>query len=307
MSKTAQKPDPELTVTRHFDAPRARVFEAWTSAEHIRQWLCPEGFTIPECTVDFREGGAFDVCMRGPDGTDHWSRGTWVEIAQPERLSFADSLDGPGGKPLFNTLTAVRFDESGSGTLVTVHQRYEVFDPKALEMLAGAEQGWNGTLDKLAAFVRGDDGHSTVHASFTVERFYDTSPRAVFAAWSTAEAKSAWFVAPDGSPADYSLDFRVGGAEINRGTAPNGSIYTYGARYYDIVPDQRIVYCYDMMLGNTRISVSLSAVDFAAADGGTRLTYTEHGAFLDGHDTVAARKGGTNALLDQLGTALAER
>jgi uncharacterized protein YndB with AHSA1/START domain len=70
------------------------------------------------------------------------------------------------------------------------------------------------------------------------------------------------------------------------------------------VPDERIVYTYDMNLGDTRISVSLATVEFKPAGKGTRLIFTEQGAFLDGHDIPAQREQGTGALLDALGAEL---
>jgi uncharacterized protein YndB with AHSA1/START domain len=92
--------------------------------------------------------------------------------------------------------------------------------------------------------------------------------------------------------------------EINRGGPPGGAIYTYDARYHDIVPDRRIVYTYDMYLDETRISVSLATVEFKSAGTETQLTFTEQGAFLDGHDTPDLRENGTGALLDALGAEL---
>ena len=70
------------------------------------------------------------------------------------------------------------------------------------------------------------------------------------------------------------------------------------------MPDQRIVYTYDMHLDETRISVSLATVELEPAGAGTRLIFTEQGAFLDGHDTPAEREQGTGALLDALDAAL---
>jgi uncharacterized protein YndB with AHSA1/START domain len=141
---------------------------------------------------------------------------------------------------------------------------------------------------------------SVTHATFTLERTYEAPPSRVFAAWAEPEAKSRWF----GNDDEYELDFRVGGREISRGTAPNGRLYTYEARYEDIVPDKRIVYAYDMHLDETRISVSLSTVELKPDGDGTRLVYTEQGAFLDGHDTADQRQQGTGGLLDALGAQL---
>jgi uncharacterized protein YndB with AHSA1/START domain len=144
---------------------------------------------------------------------------------------------------------------------------------------------------------------SVTHATFVLERTYPASPARVFAAWADPGVKSRWFAA-DEAPTEFDLDFRVGGREINRGLGPDGRTYTYEARYQDIVPDQRIVYAYDMYLDDTRISVSLGTVQIEPAGSGTRLTYTEQGAFLDGHDTPEAREHGTRELLDALGRVL---
>jgi uncharacterized protein YndB with AHSA1/START domain len=70
------------------------------------------------------------------------------------------------------------------------------------------------------------------------------------------------------------------------------------------VPDQRIVSTYEMLMAETRISVSLATVDLKPAGNGTRLVYTEQGAFLDGHDTPAQREHGTRELLNALGAEL---
>ena len=62
----------ELLLTRTLDAPRALVFRAWTEPEHLARWWGPQGFTTPSCTMDVRPGGAWRICMRAPDGVDHW-------------------------------------------------------------------------------------------------------------------------------------------------------------------------------------------------------------------------------------------
>ncbi|MGH2993971.1 MAG: SRPBCC domain-containing protein [Solirubrobacterales bacterium] len=117
---------------------------------------------------------------------------------------------------------------------------------------------------------------SVRHATFTVERTYDASPARVFAAWAEPAAKARWFGDPAQGVEDFELDFRIGGREFNRGTV-EGQAYTYEARYQDIVPDERIVYAYDMHADESRISVSLGTVELEADGAGTRLTYTEQG------------------------------
>jgi uncharacterized protein YndB with AHSA1/START domain len=143
---------------------------------------------------------------------------------------------------------------------------------------------------------------SVTHATFTVERTYPTPPEEVFAAWADPTAKAQWFGSGGGD--DFELDFRIGGREINRGGPDGGPVFTYDAHYHDIVDNERIVYTYEMYMGDTRISVSLTSVELTATADGTRLVFTEAGAFLDGHDTPQQRESGTGSLLDALGTAL---
>jgi len=145
------------------------------------------------------------------------------------------------------------------------------------------------------------------HATFVIERSYPATPAKVFAAWASLEAKNIWMDDPDykSDGTDGELDFRVGGHERFGGVAPDGTPYSFDAVYYDIIPDHRIVYSYEMYSGEERMSVSLTTVEMVPEQDGTKLTYTEHGAFLDGIDKPEAREEGTNWLLDNLGKYLA--
>jgi uncharacterized protein YndB with AHSA1/START domain len=146
---------------------------------------------------------------------------------------------------------------------------------------------------------------AVTHATFVVERSYGASPATVFSAWSDAKAKSQWFVGPDDwGPNEHTLDFRIGGREASRGGPKGGPIHSYDARYHDIVLNERIIIAYDMHLDDRRISVSLATVEFRPEGKGTRLIFTEQGAFLDGYDNAADREHGTGELLDALGRAL---
>jgi uncharacterized protein YndB with AHSA1/START domain len=145
---------------------------------------------------------------------------------------------------------------------------------------------------------------SVTHATFTLRRLYKAAPSQVFAAWTSAQSKGRWFGAPDEGTTTLELDFRIGGREHSQGLAPNGRMYRYDALYQDIVPDQRIIYAYDMHIDDERISVSLATIEFKPESGGTRLVLTEHGAYLDGLDKPEDREHGTNFLLDALGAVL---
>jgi uncharacterized protein YndB with AHSA1/START domain len=150
---------------------------------------------------------------------------------------------------------------------------------------------------------------SAIHSSFVIERTYDASPERVFAAFSDPEAKNRWFADGDGWGTDaYQLDFRVGGEEIYRGKHGDMAV-TFDARYYDIVPNERIVWAYDMHMNENRISVSLATIEFVSESGGvkTKLVFTEHDTFLDGFEAIGPREEGTKQLLGALANELARQ
>lgn len=146
---------------------------------------------------------------------------------------------------------------------------------------------------------------SVTHATFVIERTYPVSPARVFGAFADPKAKARWFVGPDDWEAsNHELDFRVGGQERVSGGPAGGPVHYFEGRYQDIVPNQRIVFTYDMHLDETRISVSLSTIELKPERAGTRLIFTEQGAFLDSFDDPSQREHGTGELLDQLGREL---
>jgi uncharacterized protein YndB with AHSA1/START domain len=151
-----------------------------------------------------------------------------------------------------------------------------------------------------------------IHDTFVIERTYPVPASRVFAAFASKEAKDVWGdtgdlaePGPDASEAEF--DFRVGGRE-RFGFGYQGVSYRYDARYYDVVPDQRIIYSYEMYADGVRISVSVATVEFVQTAGGTALAWTEQGAYLDGFDGADAprlRHGGTAEMLDGLARYLA--
>jgi uncharacterized protein YndB with AHSA1/START domain len=146
---------------------------------------------------------------------------------------------------------------------------------------------------------------SATHATFVIERTYDAAASRVFAAWADKSAKGQWFGPREGG-GGHELDFRIGGREHFE-VSVGGALHSYDALYEDIVPDERIVYTYNMHRDGTRMSVSVSTVEIVGQGQGTHLRYTEQGVFLDGIDTPQEREHGTTELLDKLGEALAER
>jgi len=152
----------DLVIERVFDAPRERVWKAWTDPELLMRWWGPEGFTAPVIQVDPRVGGKYLYCMRSPDGQDYWSTGVYRELVAPERFVATDSFADEHGNVVPATfygmsseypremVVTVTLEEQGGKTKLTlVHAGMPSGEDREL-----ARAGWTGSFDKLAATVK---------------------------------------------------------------------------------------------------------------------------------------------------------
>ena len=144
---------------------------------------------------------------------------------------------------------------------------------------------------------------SVAHGGFRIERTFDAPLPRVFRAFADPKEKVRWACHDDWRMVED--DIRVGGWEVSTGGDPGGPTYTFRGLYQDIVPDERMVISYTMDKDDVRISVSTMTLEFAALGERTKLTFTDYGAFLDGHDTPAAREAGSGVGLDNLAALLA--
>jgi uncharacterized protein YndB with AHSA1/START domain len=147
---------------------------------------------------------------------------------------------------------------------------------------------------------------SVVHATFYLERAYDASPARVWKALTNPSAKAQWFGVPSESVEiiEREMDVSPGGRERLKGCWGGRVVSTYDATYYDVIENERLVYCYEMHLDDRKISVSIATMQLKADGKRTQLLLTEQGAFLDGYDDANSREHGTNELLDMLDQAL---
>jgi uncharacterized protein YndB with AHSA1/START domain len=144
-----------------------------------------------------------------------------------------------------------------------------------------------------------------IHGSFTIDRVYDTSPARVFKAFADPKSKARWFVGEGGwQEIKRELDFRPGGQEVVHGKFPNGSESRFVARYHEIVPNERLVYVYDMHANCGFMSVSLATIELTPQGGKTALRFTEQAVFVDGQDGNESRRQGTAYLLEQIAANL---
>jgi uncharacterized protein YndB with AHSA1/START domain len=296
----AKTPAPRsLTIARTFAAPRERVFACWSSAERMKRWFSPEGVDVPEAEIDCRPGGAFVICMRMPEGTEHWCRGAFGEVVPPERLSF-DCDVSTGGKVGFRVHTRVEFAAEHGATRMTVEQSYEIRDEAFRFAVEGSAEGWRTTLDKLGREIA--RASAAVRGAFSLERVFKATPAQVFHAFADPQAKSRWFAGGGDEPklVEREMDVRPGGRELAVGKWMSGLTTRFEAIYFDVVPDRRLVYAYEMYLDAVKISVSLACIEIEPHAVGVKLKVDEQAVFLDGYEDNGAREHGTNWLMDKL-------
>jgi uncharacterized protein YndB with AHSA1/START domain len=144
----------EVTITRVFNAPRALVFKAWTDAKHLAQWWGPHGFTNPVCELDLRPGGGIRIDMTGPDGIVYPMKGIFHEIVEPERLVFTSSaFEEEAGNPQLEVLNTVTFADYNTQTQLTLHAVVVKRTPAVEEALAGMDEGWKQSIDRLGDYL----------------------------------------------------------------------------------------------------------------------------------------------------------
>jgi len=153
-AEAAPTSDRERVLTRIINAPREKVFRAWTDPQLLKQWFAPAPWTTPVAELDVRPGGANLIVMRGPDGNEFPNRGVYLEVVKNERLVFTDAYTKawePSDKP-FMTVT-LTFEDQGGKTKYTARVRHwTVADREAHEKM-GFHQGWGQCADQLAALV----------------------------------------------------------------------------------------------------------------------------------------------------------
>ena len=145
--------DRELVIVRTINAPRALVFAAYSTCEHLREWYGPRSWPIVECTIDFRVGGVWHYCLRGPnEGDVSWGLTVFEEIIEPERLVYTEAhadAQRHVNENMPQTRFTVEFVESEGKTVLTIRAMY----PSAANLKYVLEMGmmaWiTETFDRL--------------------------------------------------------------------------------------------------------------------------------------------------------------
>ena len=151
---TNETSDRELVLTRLIDAPREKLYRAWTDATLLKQWFAPLPYTTPVAELDVRPGGSAFIVMRGPDGKDLPNHGVYLEVVPNQRLVSTDAYTKawePSEKP-FMTLI-LTFEAEGGKTRYTARARHWTVADRETHEKMGFHQGWGICTDQLTALV----------------------------------------------------------------------------------------------------------------------------------------------------------
>lgn len=157
MAETSETTDGErdLILTRLIDAPRDKLFRAWTDPDLLKRWFAPKPYETPVAILDVRPGGSNLIVMRGPDGVDIPNRGVYLEVVENERLVFTDAFVAawePSAKPFMTVILSFQ-DEAGQTRYTACARHWTEADRETHEQM-GFHQGWGICTDQLEALVR---------------------------------------------------------------------------------------------------------------------------------------------------------
>jgi uncharacterized protein YndB with AHSA1/START domain len=302
------KTEHEIVITRVFDFPRERVFDAWADPKQVVQWWGPYGFKTGSDQRDFKAGGVWRHTMIGPDGARYPTLARFEEIVKPERIVYTNAGGKEGGRGVSMRSTAT-FKDLGGKTELTLRM---VFDTAAARDIVvkdyGAIEGGKQTLARLASHLAGE---------FVLSRLVDAPRERVWAAWTEPERMQRWFGPKGVETVSAKMELRPGGVYHYGMRTPDGKDMWGKWIFREISAPERLVFVSsfsDANQGVTRHPLSaswpletLSTVLFQDLGGKTLITLTwaplnateaERKTFDAGRDGMNQGWGGTFERLD---------
>jgi len=143
-----------LFLNRVIDAPREKVFKAWTDAELLKKWFAPLPYTTSHAELDVRAGGSNTIVMCSPDGQEMPNHGVYLEVVPNERIVVTDAYTKawePAENP-FMTLI-LKFDDLGDKTGYRVEIRHHTEADREAHEKMGFHGGWPVRAEQLATLV----------------------------------------------------------------------------------------------------------------------------------------------------------
>lgn len=144
-----------FTVSRFINAPRNLVWMVWTHPEHLQKWWCPYPITCKVTRFDLQRGGAFDLLMRHPDGSESPQAGSFLDIVPETKIVFTTALTQdwrPSATPLPIT-AAISMHDEVDGTRYETEVLYKNGEDRQQLAAFGFEDGWSAAIDQLTELL----------------------------------------------------------------------------------------------------------------------------------------------------------
>lgn len=235
----------EFLITYTYDAPRVKVFSAWTEPRQLAQWWGPHGFTNPVCELDLRPGGQIYMEMQGPNEINYPMVGEFIEIKAPEKLVFTSAATEKGNK-LFEFQHTVTFVEKDEETTLTIQSKVIATTAGAGQYISGYEMGMTQSLEKLSYLL---DKNSE---ALVVERILNAPIERVWKALTIREEMVPWFFELKEFQAEVGFKFEFYGEK-------DGVKYAHQCRVTEVIPQKKLSYTwrYEGHSGDTLVTIEL--------------------------------------------------
>ncbi len=234
-----------ITITRIFDAPRKLVFEAWLDEKHLQQWWMPRGFTNPTCHITSGKipgraetGAKLTVTTYHPDFGEMPQSGKYEEVSPFEKIIFTTTaFPNDQGKPQLRGHNVMLFSDEGAKTKIVITASILEAGPGLEGALAGMDQGWAETLDRLGEHVE-----DTSDREMSISRVVDAPRDLVWKVWTEPEHVKEWW-GPNGfTNTIHKMDVVQGGEWVLTMHGPDGTDYPNHIRYLEIIKHERLIY-----------------------------------------------------------------
>lgn len=263
MTTTITGDDRDFVISKVINAPRERVFKAWTDAKQMSQWFAPAPLTVPYCELDARPGGKWSLTMRMPNGEEYPIEGIYKEVVEPERIVYTNDLDKHpeawherlrnfGATDTRDSVNTVTFEDQGDGkTLLTVRSTFDSVETRNAFIKMQMREGWTQGLIQLATLV---SGTSPGTIPVIVERVLDAPVAVVWQALTAGEQLTQWYFDLPDFKAEVGYEFHFTGG-------PPEKQYLHLCRVTEVVPDKRLSHTwrYDGYPGDSLVTFELLA------------------------------------------------
>jgi uncharacterized protein YndB with AHSA1/START domain len=273
----------EIRIERFLPTRPGAVFSALTDATQVAAWWGPEGWTVPKAEIDPRQGGAFNVFMKGPGLPETLMRGTLLEFESNRHLRIETRADAADGEPGVISTASMDIDPHDDGSRIRLTVKAVGLSASAAPMLAGMRAGWNQSLQKLEDVLTGRADRQLVFQALV-----PAAPDQVWGAWSDIKALERWW-GPNGfTITNESFVFSEGGEWRFTMHGPDGSDYPQRLLYSELLFSERIRYrhlsagfdstiTFDEMSGQTALTMRLAFESSAKLAENVSLYHADEG------------------------------